>query len=237
MRRRIGPWIGRLPGMAALVRRLRGAKVSPFPGSAAYWQQRYAEGGTSGAGSYGKFARFKAGVINALFDELGIDTAIEFGCGDGNQLRLLTVREYVGVDVSAEAIAICRREFAGVPGRRFLLAAEAQREGDALRCEAALSLDVIYHLVEDAAFDSYMRRLFAAATRCVVVYSSNREGDAGDGAHVRHRRFTDWIEAHAPGWRLLRQVANAHPYRGDWREGSFADFYIYVPKSCTAGAP
>jgi SAM-dependent methyltransferase len=233
MRPRIG-WLRRVPGVAALVRRWRGA--APFPGSAAYWQQRYAAGGDSGAGSYGKFASFKARVINALFDELGIESAIEFGCGDGNQLQLLTVRRYVGVDVSAEAIALCRRKFAGVPGRRFLLADEAEREGDALRCEAALSLDVIYHLVEDAAFESYMRRLFGAATRCVVVYSSNRDADAGDGKHVRHRRFTDWVDAHEPQWKLLRHVPNEHPYQGDWRTGSFADFYIYVPRDGTAGA-
>jgi SAM-dependent methyltransferase len=234
MRRRIGGWLRRVPGLAALTRRLRGA--APFPGSAAYWQQRYAAGGDSGAGSYGKFALFKARVLNALFDEVGIESAIEFGCGDGNQLQLLAVREYVGVDVSVEAITLCRSRFAGVPGRRFLLAEEAAREGTALRCDAALSLDVIYHLVEDVAFEGYMRRLFAAATRCVVVYSSNRNADEGDGAHVRHRRFTDWVDAHEPRWRLLRHVPNEHPYLGDWRTGSFADFYIYVPRDGAAGA-
>ena len=228
MRRSIDGWLRRVPGVAALARRLR--REAPFPGSAAYWQRRYAAGGDSGVGSYGQFALFKARVLNALFDELGIESAIEFGCGDGNQLQLLEVREYVGVDVSAEAITLCRRRFAGVPGRRFLLAEEATREGAALRCDAALSLDVIYHLVEDAAFEGYMRCLFVAATRCVVVYSSNRDADAGDGAHVRHRRFTDWVDAHEPRWQLLRHVPNALPYRGDWRTGSFADFYIYVPR-------
>ena len=228
MRRRISAWIRRAPGVTALVRRLR--ETAPFPGSAAYWQRRYAEGGDSGAGSYGKFAAFKARIVNALFDELGIASAIEFGCGDGNQLQLLQVREYVGVDVSADAIALCRRRFAGVPGRRFLLADEAAREGSTLRREAALSLDVIYHLVEDAAFESYMRRLFGAATRCVVVYSSDRDADAGDGPHVRHRRFTAWVDEHEPRWTLLRHVPNEHPYQGDWRNGSFADFYVYVPR-------
>jgi hypothetical protein len=97
-----------------------------------------------------------------------------------------------------------------------------------------MSLDVIYHLVEDSAFEGYMRQLFAAATRFVVIYSSNREADASDGDHVRHRRFTDWVAAHEPGWRLWRHIANQHPYKGDYRTGSFADFYIFVPVQAAA---
>ena len=235
-------WLRQVPGLAPLVRSVRRTLgASRFPGSAAYWQQRYAEGGDSGAGSYGKFARFKAEVLNGLFDELALGSAIEFGCGDGNQLRLLTVRDYLGVDISPDAVARCRAAFAGVPGRRFVplaatdggLGAPNAHDPDTYRGEradCALSLDVIYHLVEDAAFEAHLRLLFAAATRCVVIYSSDRDADAADGPHVRHRRFTEWVAAQAPRWRLLRHVPNAHPFTGDWRTGSFADFYVYVPR-------
>ena len=229
-------WLRRVPGLAALVRGARRALGRPlgaarFPGSAAYWQRRYAEGGHSGAGSYGKFAVFKADVLNGLFDELSLGSAIEFGCGDGNQLRLLTVRDYLGVDISPDAVARCRTAFAGQPGRRFVLLApdDGPDTYRGERADCALSLDVISHLVEDAAFEAHMRLLFAAATRCVVVYSSDRDADAADGPHVRHRRFTDWVAARAPQWRLLRRVPNAHPFTGDWRTGSFADFHVYVP--------
>ena len=232
-------WLRQVPGLIPLVRGARRAVGRPpgasrFPGSAAYWQQRYAEGGHSGAGSYGKFARFKAEVLNGLFDELALGSAIEFGCGDGNQLRLLSIADYLGVDVSPEAVARCRAAFAGQPGRRFVLLAGADGGPDTYRGEradCALSLDVIYHLVEDAAFEAHLRALFAAATRCVVIYSSDRDADAADGPHVRHRRFTGWVAAQAPQWRLLRHVPNAHPFAGDWRTGSFADFYVYVPRA------
>ena len=225
-------WLRRVPGMtwlAGQVQRMRGRSADanqPFPGSAAYWQARYERGGDSGAGSYGKFAEFKASVLNALFVERGLHSAIEFGCGDGNQLRTLRIDDYLGVDVSSEAIARCRSAFAGVPGRRFMLASDYQGE----RLDVSLSLDVIYHLVEDATYERYMQQLFGAATQCVVVYSSNQDVEARDGQHVRQRRFTDWVDAHATGWKLLRHVPNAYPYRGDWRTGSFADFYIYVPR-------
>jgi hypothetical protein len=41
------------------------------------------------------------------------------------------------------------------------------------------------------------------------------------------------VAQHQPGWRLERHVPNEYPYRGDWRTGSFADFYIYLPAAAT----
>jgi hypothetical protein len=55
--------------------------------SRADWEERYAVGGSSGVGSYGKFAEFKA-------DANKINTIIEFGCGDGNQPRLTTYSKH-----------------------------------------------------------------------------------------------------------------------------------------------
>jgi SAM-dependent methyltransferase len=213
-----------------LVRRLRalfrGRPELLFDGSARYWRERYSSGGDSGIGSYGKFAQFKARVLNALFVEFSLSSAIEFGCGDGNQLKLLYIRNYVGVDISPDAIKRCRETFTDVPGRRFVLEDHYTAE----QADCALSLDVIYHLVEDTAFDAYMRRLFASALRCVVIYSSDRDdGVAADGPHVRHRRFTAWVAQHQADWTLVRHVPNEFPFRGDWRTGSFADFYIYRP--------
>src|SRR5690348_11631317 len=59
-----------------------------FAGSSIYWEQRYLAGGTSGAGSFGRLAQFKAETINAFASRANIQTVIEFGCGDGRQLRL-----------------------------------------------------------------------------------------------------------------------------------------------------
>lgn len=224
---RVTDWLRALPGMVPLGRRVRGAlwpAPRPFAGSAAYWRGRYAGGGDSGAGSQGKFASFKAEVLNAHFRASGTRSVVEFGCGDGRQLALLEIPQYLGVDISADAVARCRARFAGIPGRRFVLAEEY--DGESADC--ALSLDVIFHLVEDTAFEAYMRRLFAAARREVVIYSSNHDDPApGEGPHVRHRRFEGWIDAQAPGWRLVRRVPNAYPFRGDYRSGSFADFHFY----------
>ncbi len=202
--------------------------LSPAPhafSSAAYWEQRYRSGGHSGAGSYGRLAGFKATVLNRLVRDNGISTAMEFGCGDGNQLAMLEVADYVGLDVSSAAIAACRARFAGRQGRTFRLMHE--RDG-LVAAELTLSLDVIYHLVEDEVFAAYMQALFDHSWRYVVVYASDVD-QGWASPHVRHRRFTSHVARHFPEWRLAAVLPNLYPYdplQPD--ETSFAAFHIYA---------
>lgn len=192
-----------------------------FPGSEEYWERRYAGGGNSGGGSYGPLAGFKAEVLNAFVDEQEIRTVIEFGCGDGNQLALATYPSYTGLDVSQQAIAQCRARFTDDATKSFHLL-EAY---DGRTAELALSLDVVYHLVEDAVFEDYMTCLFAAATRFVIVYSSNHDEFAAP--HVRHRKFEDWVGREQADWTLDRVIPNELPWSEHGEAGSHADFYVY----------
>ena len=41
------------------------------------------------------------------------------------------------------------------------------------KADMAISLDVLFHLVEDEIFERYIRNLFSSAQRFVVIYSSN----------------------------------------------------------------
>ena len=218
------PVVGRLA--TQIFRRITGRhrKVEPFPGSEKYWEQRYASGGDSGAGSYSKFAKFKAKILNAFVAEHDIKSVIEFGCGDGSQLVLAAYPEYLGLDVSDTVIAACRKKFSSDPRKTF----QQVRELKTQTAELTLSLDVIYHLLEDHVYEDYMRSLFTAATRYVVIYSSNIDDNDGvEGTHVRHRRFSDWVAANIPGWKLQAHIPNEYPYKGDYTTGSFADFYVY----------
>lgn len=214
---------------AALERTVRRFRRRFFPkrfsGSAKYWERRYAQGRHSGAGSYGQFAQFKAEIINRFVVEQGITSVIEYGCGDGNQLGLLTLPDYIGFDVSPTALARCKDTFAGDLHKRFKLMREYRGE----RAELTLSLDVIFHLVEDQAFNIYMQRLFDSAGRFVLIYSSNTDENTPTQAqHVKHHRFTDWIEHHKPNWQLILHIPNRHPFTGDVNTGSRSAFYIYA---------
>jgi len=96
------------------------------------------------------------------------------------------------------------------------------------QADLALSLDVIYHLVEDPVFQDYMSKLFGAANRYVVIYSSDTNDDRGyKGTHVRHRMFSRWVQKNAKRWKLIQHVPNRYPYKGDYTKGSFAEFFIY----------
>lgn len=207
-----------LPGMRRLS--LLRQQIA-FRSSVSYWERRYAHGGTSGDGSYGTLGEAKAVFLNGLVRDYAIRSVIEFGCGDGHQLELSNYSRYVGLDVSRTALGLCERRFAEDQSKSFFLYDGACFVDHArlFTAELAVSLDVIYHLVEDVTFETYMKHLFAAGEWFVVVYSTDIE--AGATAHVRHRRFTAWVEKHCPQWHLMQVTPGPSP--GPIR----ADFHVY----------
>jgi SAM-dependent methyltransferase len=193
-------------------------------GSEAFWRRRYRWGGTSGAGSYNEFAEFKAGFLNGFVRDRQIRSIIEFGCGDGNQLRLSVYPLYLGFDVSPEAIAQCQNLFRNDETKTFKLVGAYANES----AELTLSLDVIYHLYDDIAFLTYMKLLFDSSTRFVIIYSSNTDEQARlQAPHVRHRKFSKWIEQNGPEWNIVQHIPNKYPYADAEQQGTFSDFYVY----------
>lgn len=86
---------------------------------------------------------------------------IKFGCGAGHQLSVAEYPGYIGLDVSRCAIGLCQQLFAGDPAKSCFLydgACGADR-GGLFTADLASSLDVIFHLIEDAVFDTYMTQL------------------------------------------------------------------------------
>ena len=193
-----------------------------FESSASFWEQRYATGGWSGPGSYGELACGKASFLNSFVRERGIDSVIEFGCGDGNQLSLASYPRYIGLDVSRSAIELCIGRFADDNTKSFFLydgSAFLDRDG-LLRADLALSLDVVYHLVEDVVFETYMNHLFNGGAQYVIVYATN-DHIRDDAPHVTHRKFSSWVDMHAPQFEL-EGVA-----KGPGSGTRAADFYVY----------
>lgn len=199
-------------------------RTSTLTSSAQFWDGHYATGGTSGTGSAGRLSSFKAEVLNRLIAEFNVGSAIEFGSGDGSQLSLIDYPNYLGLDTSPTAVELCRERFAGDASKHF----RAYETGDFIpeRADMSVSLDVVYHLLEDDVYERYMADLFGAARRLVVVYSSDRDEET-EWPEVRHRRFTTWVADHAQAWDLLRRIPNRYPYEPGRIDTSWSDFFIF----------
>ena len=192
-------------------------KNAHFPGSANYWERRYKDGGNSGDGSYGSLADFKADVLNSFVESNQIKSVIDFGCGDGNQTKLANYPNYLGFDVSQKAIENCKKIFSDDNKKVFMLMKDYNGE----EAELAISLDVIYHLIEDQVFHDYMQLLFNASQKYVIIYSSNYDLKYESNSHMRHREFTKWISTYCDNWHLIRNIEQKYPQR------TSAEFYIY----------
>lgn len=200
-----------------------------FGGSREYWETRYSQDGDSGSGSRGRLARFKAEFLNSFVLEHDVGSVIEFGCGDGRQLQLAEYPRYIGLDVSRVAVALCSERFGSDETKSFFLYDPSCfiDHHRIFQADMATSLDVIYHLVEDAVFDSYMTHLFDSAERYVIIYSSDFD-TAEPAAHVLHREFTSWVAERRPDWHSAERVANRYPFDPlDPDNTSFCDFFVF----------
>ncbi len=199
--------------LLAVLRRAR------YPGSSVYWERRYAAGGNSGSGSAGRLAVYKAEWLNRFVEREDIRSVVEFGCGDGQQLRLARYPGYTGLDVAPSAVARCQALFAGDPAKRFAVYDPNHFDPAACQAELALSLEVIFHLTEEAVYRLYMEHLFACARRWVVIFASD-EADTTGGRfpHFRPRHFTRDVPS---GWVLRERAPNPH------RDISVSDFFVF----------
>lgn len=195
-----------------------------FKGSKEYWENRYKRGGNSGAGSYNNLARFKADVINSFVKNNKINSVIDFGCGDSNQLSLLDFKEYIGFDISKTSINICQKKFKKDKTKRFFLYDQKEFEinKSKFKADLSLSLDVIFHLVEDNVFEDHLKHLFSSANKFVIIYSSNN--DSRQKYHEKNRQFSTLIKNKYPEWELIKEIKNKYP------KESVSNFFIYKRK-------
>lgn len=214
------------PALRRLYSCLVGRPVINFERSDQYWEDRYSLGGNSGAGSFGRLARFKADFLNSFVKEKGLSTVVEFGCGDGAQLQLSEYPHYIGFDVSKTAIDKCKAKFSDKINYEFHLVGSDQYN-NLQPVDITLSIDVIYHLVEDDVFGLYMKKLFSSSEKFVVIYSYDFE-QAYSSKHERGRNFSVWVEKYAPEWALIEHIPNKYSYDDSSPDDtSQSQFFVY----------
>lgn len=173
--------------------------------SAEYWRKRYESGGNSGAGSYGALADFKAAALNEFVAQEKIKSAIEYGSGDGNQLSLLHISEYIGLDVSARVIEVLRARYIGDLSKSFKEYNPDNFVADySTVAEIALSMDVILHLTEDERYEKYMNNLILSSSKYLGIFNTATDVQLEKMAeHNRYRDHRNWLERYAPQFKEL----------------------------------
>jgi len=192
-----------------------------------YWNNRYVEGGNSGAGSYNNLAQFKGDVINKFIKKNKIKSIVDYGVGDGNQLKLINTENliYTGIDVSEFIISKCKEEFKDDKTKTFI---HTDNIYNNLKADLVLSCDVIYHLIEEHVYKEYMENLFSMSKKYVIIYAKNE--DINHAIHVKFRKFSNYIESNLPEWQLVKHIPNKFQQLNLGQNNdntSPSDFYIY----------
>ena len=179
-----------------------------------YWEKRYKNGGNSGDGSYGDYAIHKALIVNGYIKSHNIKTICELGCGDGNQLYLFNGYEkYYGYDISPHIIESNRKKN---NNDKIIFVDKINMLPASV--DLALSLDVIYHIIDLDICTQSLCQLFKLSHNFVIIFSSDCENDSAS-KHIVHRKFTDFVSTNISGFSLLDVIDN--------QLNTWAKFFIY----------
>ena len=165
-----------------------------------------------------RVARFRSNFFNRLIRLNEVASLIQFGCGDGRLSPRLKVGRYIGVDTAHGLLSLNRRFTPGGTRRDFFTPRNLPADAEA---DLALSIDVINRLEGDREFNLYLRTLFGAARRYVVINGSDsRLVWPGEPPA---RPFTTHIARYFPAWRLAAHVPSPFP-----PAANAGDFFVYA---------
>ena len=182
-----------------------------------YWENRYNSGGNSGLGSYGKYAEYKAKIINEYILKLEIKSISDFGSGDGNQISLLDGYEtYCGYDISEYILNKCREIYKNNSKIKFV-----NKINELPKSDMCLSLDVLYHIVDENEFKNYINHLFEKSMKYVLIFTSNHNrNDKNSVSHIFHRKTVDYIIDNIKEFKLIDTIITNSL-------DTSANFYLY----------
>jgi hypothetical protein len=135
-----------------------------------YWDDHYARGGVSGEGSVGALRDFKWETIRRFCPDL--DDVVDVGCGDlsfwdGQPWP----RFYVGIDISKTVI---ERNGRGRFGAFICTPADrvSPRDEECIgRAEAVLCMDMLFHVMNDDAYERILENLCRWSDRWIFAYT------------------------------------------------------------------
>jgi len=211
--------------IAQIKRIIFGPRKIKFTTYKKYWEERYAVGGTSGSGSYGLLAEFKIEVINKYIKDHKISSIIDFGCGDGNQLKGMNYKKYLGLDVSKTAIELCSKKFKNDKTKQFLVYDPKTFDIKTLpKPDLVVSLDVLYHIIDEEALRKTLQDMFSCSAKYIILYTTVYELDQKVGPHIKYRDIMPYLDKFSD-----YEIDKIVPQK--YKHLSLADFIILKKKN------
>lgn len=160
------------------------------------WDKRYLDGGNSGRGSYGYHAEGKAQYINNVIDTYNIKSINDLGHGDGNQLTYFQGDfKYYGYDISTIINDRLKEQYEGNDKYTFVSSLDQMT-----KCDLALSLDVLYHIIDLDQWEYYLNKLFTLG-KYVVIYAVDLQLNVAQ--YFKARPFTQYIQDNFNSYTLI----------------------------------
>ena len=144
-------------------------------------------------------------------------------------MSLIRYPEYLRFDVSPTAIELCKKKFKHDPSKTFKHIAEYNED----KADLALSLDVVYHLVEYQVYQTHLSNVFRSSDKWALIFSNDHNENDGVSEHVKHRKFTKDVKKFHPNWKLIKTWDNPHPFKGNYESGTSAIFHLYEKRNNT----
>jgi len=189
-----------------------------------FWNDRYKDGGDSGLGSYGVLADFKAEVINEFIKNNFIESTIEFGCGDGNQVSLIDYSFYTGLDVSEAAIALCIKKFEHDANKNFFVFNPADyKRLEPCESDLVVCLDVLYHILDENDFVNTLDAIFKSSKKFIILYTMLNEPSNQVAGHIKYRDIRTYTDKYTH-FEVFNIIDQKHP------DLSSAAFIIFKKK-------
>lgn len=165
-----------------------------------YWITRYNTGGDSGFGSHDEYSiKFKGDYINSMIERFNVKTLFDYGCGDGNQLKMISgYTHYTGYDIAPNIIEDDKILYVGHEDKLF-----TSKLNDIIgkKFDLSISMDVTYHIIENELFTFYLDTLFASAD-VVILFTTNSDHYT-PLKHHKPRKIIDHIKSNYTDFELI----------------------------------
>ena len=187
-----------------------------FP-NATFWQWRYLTDPDlgSGIGSRGEPLVGKRSLLATVLDAISPTSVLDVGCGDGEATKDLQMQNYVGIDLSAEAV---RQAKVGRPNGTYLVGNLADFS---IRADLTICLDVLIHQSNAAAYQDLVERLWHSADRALVISGYEQPLDS----------VAPMVHFHDPLSTTLMRVAPQAEFYPVRHEHGITTFVILRPPS------